>query len=428
MMCGIEELLAQCLKEIEEGDSMEECLARRPERREELEPLLRMVQRMRAAPRVTPSLEFRQSARTRMLNMIESGESTARSRQSDAPRQGGFFPRLGLAVPTMVTIILIALLATTGLGVVRASSRSLPGEPLYGVRLATERIRLALAPTPAGLARAHLASAERRLEDATRLAEANGEKYMETLMSQYMEQVQAANGVLQKQRLRDNRIVPLAEHLEERLTYHQEVLEQVRAHTPPEAQVGIKRAMEASQRAREQAGVFLDKPEGPPAEKMPPRQGPPSHAPVAPGDDPADTEKPTRTGPTARPSPQSEDNNGRTPPGQIQRPQQSGQTTTPQPLGQTATPRRRVQTGAPPGPASPTMKHEEEASPVEQASPTREAEATGKMEPTTQSVPREMPQGSEQKAPITATVPTGELPPFQGPGPPGPVDGRGSEP
>ena len=70
-MCSIEELLAQYLKEMEKGHSVEECLARHPGRCEELAPLLRIAQRIRSLPEVSPSAAFRQDARTHILSMIK---------------------------------------------------------------------------------------------------------------------------------------------------------------------------------------------------------------------------------------------------------------------------------------------------------------------------------------------------------------------
>ncbi|MGM0401736.1 MAG: DUF5667 domain-containing protein [Chloroflexota bacterium] len=436
-MSGIEELLAQCLKEIEEGSSVEECLARHPERREELEPLLHTAQRMRGAPRVEPSPTFRQHARTRLMNVIEPRTSAAGSRQSSSPRQRGVFQRLGLATPTMVIVMVIVLLATTGLGVVHASSRSLPGDPLYEVKLATERIRLTLSPTQAGVARAHLAAAERRLEEANRLAEANGEKYMETLMHQYVEQVQAANEALQNRRLRDDQVAPLAEHFGTRLTHHQEILTQVREHTPEEAYLGIDQAIKASQKAREQAAGSTDKPE------RPRPQGPPSHAPAGPKGDPPDTEGSSRPRPMVSPSPRAEESDGGTPSGHTQTPRQPEQTMTPQGSGQTMTPQGSGQTVTPPAPdASENGAPREEAKPTEHSGSPKDSAPAGP-EPTEQptftkapvpteesklrgpSEPTESAGLSEEALPTNTVPPTEKPQSSQDPGSPEPPSGPG---
>lgn len=396
-MSDIEELLAQCLKEIEEGSSVEECLARHPDCREELAPLLRTAQRMRAAPRVSPPPTFRRHARTRLLNTIEAQISAARPQPSVPPRQRGLLRRLGLTMPAMVTIMVIVLLVTAGLGVVHASSRSLPGDPLYEVKLAIERIRLTLSPTQAGVARAHLAVAERRLEEAARLSETDGEEEIEILMVQYMEQVRAANEVLQARRLRDDQVAPLAEHLQDRLTHHQEVLEQVRARVPEEAQVGIDQAWEASQKAREQVDMFLDKPGGPPPER-PPHQGPPSHAPGVPqDDDPSSMESPPEPRPTVSPSPQTEESDGEIYPGHARTPQRPGRLITPQRPEQTATP--------PAADSSENGASKKEKEPIRHPRPSKDDTDPAEPAPTAQPTSTKVPASAEESKPTISPEP-----------------------
>lgn len=413
-MTNIEELLAQCLKEIEEGDSVEECLARHPERREELAPLLRAAQRMRAAPKVSPSHAFRQSARTRMLNMLEAKKSAAEPHHDEAPGRTGIFQRLGLAVPTMVTVVLILLLVTTGLGVVHASSRSLPGDPLYEVKLAVEQIRLTLSLTQAGDIEARLASAERRLEEAVHLAEANGEREMEAVMTRYTNEIEAASEALEDQRLSEDQATSLARRLQNRLEYHQGVLKRVQAQVPKEAQSAIERAMNASNRAQERASGVTDKPKGPPRQ-----------VPAKPEDRPQDAAEPPRATPTASPSPRSDGGDGGTPAGhtrtpqsaeQSMTPQSPGWTRTPQPPGRTQTPHRSgpAKRGKPPGELEPTEGSvpTKAPDPTEHPAPTEEMESpdTADTPGPTQDSERPEPGPMERLEPTDVSTPE----PFQG--------------
>ncbi len=83
-MVTLEDLLAQCLDDLAKGSSVEECLARYPQWRDELKPPLLTPQRVHTAPRVVPSPAFRQVARPRMLNLLPAGCSVP-SNQKAAP-------------------------------------------------------------------------------------------------------------------------------------------------------------------------------------------------------------------------------------------------------------------------------------------------------------------------------------------------------
>ena len=65
------QILTECIAAIEEGRlTVDECLAKYGEYRDELEPLLMVVAEMSALPAVLPSLEFREAAAMRLMEKI----------------------------------------------------------------------------------------------------------------------------------------------------------------------------------------------------------------------------------------------------------------------------------------------------------------------------------------------------------------------
>lgn len=77
--------------------------------------------------------------------------------------------------PILVRAALILLLAFGSIGgTVAVSADSLPGSPVYGVKLAVERARLSLSADPVAEADLHLAYAENRVEEMARVVGQGG--------------------------------------------------------------------------------------------------------------------------------------------------------------------------------------------------------------------------------------------------------------
>ena len=264
-MARLEDLLAQCLDDMEEGSSVEECLARYPQWRDELEPLLLTAHRIRSAPEVAPSAAFRQVARTRMLNLIQAGAPAERRRQ--AVVKGGLLRRAwplrrawsmarGLSVPVLASFLLVISMVIGG-GVVYASGDSLPGDFLYPLKLTTEQVRLVLSPSETGDAQLHLSFAGERVREAAKLAERGEGEHLEASMSRYVGEMEAASEIFQKQAERGGDITPLALLLQENLAHHQMALARLRERVPKEARPVIQRAVVASTGAQKRVVVTM---------------------------------------------------------------------------------------------------------------------------------------------------------------------------
>jgi len=146
----LQNAFAACLDDIEQkGTSLEDCLARFPDLRDELEPTLRTILDIRAVPAWEVSPEFKATARQRIVRRIRARESDP----SVSGRPGVFNPfawvgRLIGGTPVAVrvmAVVLAGLLVVTG-GTAIATSDMPPDSPLHQLRLATENLELLLKP------------------------------------------------------------------------------------------------------------------------------------------------------------------------------------------------------------------------------------------------------------------------------------------
>ncbi len=155
-------ILEECLERVLfKGETIEQCLAGYPRDAGELEPLLRAALAAREAAAIKPSPEFRERAGHRFQEALREMEPEKKSR--------GFFsgqPRWA----TVVMVVIVLLLA--GSGTVAAAGRSLPGEPLYQVKLVAEAVQLKLTLSDQGKEELYVKLADRRVAEIIKMAEA----------------------------------------------------------------------------------------------------------------------------------------------------------------------------------------------------------------------------------------------------------------
>jgi hypothetical protein len=137
----LDDIFDECYERIRSGESLESCLRSYPQYRSQLDPLLRTTFDIgRRASYIQPRPEFRHWARVR----IESVQQYPRRTEKAETRLSSAWLRHGWALVVTAGIIVIL---TTG-STMAASSQSLPGEPLYPVKLATEQVQRTLTVTP----------------------------------------------------------------------------------------------------------------------------------------------------------------------------------------------------------------------------------------------------------------------------------------
>jgi hypothetical protein len=132
------QVLAQCLDAIDRGDAtLQECLARYPQHREELMPILRMAAMLHDDPSAGPRPLFRRTARQRLLAKLPP-RTPARLGVGRWPFWQTF-PRRAIAWAA-IAVALVVILSSSG--IVYAGARTLPGDTLYPVKTTVEEARL----------------------------------------------------------------------------------------------------------------------------------------------------------------------------------------------------------------------------------------------------------------------------------------------
>jgi hypothetical protein len=162
---------------MDDKHNLQDVLRRYPAERDELIALLRLSVDLGGleAPAADPA--FRLRARNRMLAAAAHRRQARRWNPLVAlPR-----PIVRMAYAGALAVALVA----AGVTVAAASSNSLPGDPLYGVKLGVERAQLATTFDSAAKARLELQIADVRLAEAQRLFAAGRVKDGVNGMAQY---------------------------------------------------------------------------------------------------------------------------------------------------------------------------------------------------------------------------------------------------
>ena len=159
---GFDNILEECLERIlAGGETVEQCLTRYPEEAAELEPLLRTSLFAKKAAEIKPRPEFRERARYQMRAALQEMAEKRERRFSLFSWQ----PRWA----TVAVAVLVLLLASGG--TVAAAGNSMPDGPLYPVKLATERVRLALTPSTLGKAELYAKLADKRVAEIIKMVD-----------------------------------------------------------------------------------------------------------------------------------------------------------------------------------------------------------------------------------------------------------------
>jgi hypothetical protein len=158
------DIFEECLELVlVKGETVEECLRRYPEHARELKSLLETATATKKATAVQPSPEFRERARQQFYAAL---------RQMPAQKKRAGFswggqPRWA----TVVAVVLAILLVSSG--TVAAASGSMPDQPLYPVKRASEQARLALTFSSLHKAELYARLADRRVLEIVYLASKN---------------------------------------------------------------------------------------------------------------------------------------------------------------------------------------------------------------------------------------------------------------
>jgi hypothetical protein len=222
------QILASCLDAIEQGQSLEECVAWHPDQRLILNELLPVAQTLRSAPATVPSLDFRIDARQRLL-----------ARLPPRRRQRAPWPTNRVTLLRAAILLLLALALTTS--VVTASAQALPNDMLYPVKRTIEQTQLALAADNVHRSELQLAFAAERLKEVERLIDTGREADTAVAVDDFADQMQSVVSTVQAMPDTIERAGLLA-HIVESVKSSNAVLSAAQARLPESAQGAIARA------------------------------------------------------------------------------------------------------------------------------------------------------------------------------------------
>jgi hypothetical protein len=156
-----DDIVDTCVDRILKGDTIEGCLERYPEHASELEPVLRAAVSVAGVRSIRPREEFHKTARARLLSSVEGSLTGRRGLAGLGMRRGW----------VVAVAVILALLLVGGGTVTAASVNSLPGDLLYPVKTAGERVESFFTFGRENKASFHVRIAERRLREIEALAE-----------------------------------------------------------------------------------------------------------------------------------------------------------------------------------------------------------------------------------------------------------------
>lgn len=252
------EILDNCIGLVsEKKETIENCLQRHKKHRAELEPLLLAALRLENEPPATPSSHFKQLARQRLVAAAKAKQASPASSFSLLFKKkwpAGVVRRLAYQVAAAaLALVLLGGTAT-------ASAQSLPGSPLYPLKLAGENARLALIWNKEAQAEFKLEMGERRFGEAERLIHKREYRRADWALSEAFKHSEEAEKLAEE--LPAKKKAAILAKLIQISQRQQGVLEKVFGQVPTQAKSAIARALEASRRGLEKASSALQKTSG----------------------------------------------------------------------------------------------------------------------------------------------------------------------
>ena len=186
-----DDILDECFERILSGElDIAGCVERYPQHADMLTELLETALALRG-PQIAPSPAAALHGEQLLLRAVRAKQAhsaarSLRTRIGDRLR----LPRIGVRLAAASAAIFVVLLV--GVGAVATSGDALPGECLYWVKQTTEQARLAITFSEPAKARLHLALAERRVEELSRLTVRGDTEFMPSLTDDLRRHLQKA--------------------------------------------------------------------------------------------------------------------------------------------------------------------------------------------------------------------------------------------
>ena len=205
---------------------------------------------MRALPPVVPDPAFRAVAAARMQKLIQARQAAAVAQPAPtlapAPRRQPMWQSLAWRLAAVLVV-----LSLLGGGVALASADSLPDQPLYGLKLAAERLQVSLAPAEEKRFEILLQQADRRLAEATAMVLAGKYERAFGAMVAYDLILRDMARTVTQASARGKDIAPLVLNFQQHITRQQAALQLVCTKVPPRARPAMQRIINAAMAAQD---------------------------------------------------------------------------------------------------------------------------------------------------------------------------------
>ncbi len=239
MATKFEDILDECLDRVLKGEDIERCLQDYPQAAGELEPLLRTALVTATSLRFAPQPEFKAQVKRHLLAKVPALK----------PKKRGV-PLLRWSPGWALAVSLVLALLLAGGGTVVASASSLPDQPLYPVKLATERVQLAFARSAVTQARLEAKFADRRISELSQMAEkgkvGKADEAAERLAEHLERMGRIAEAQALRKKLKGREMAELRDLLARYAARHPAELQRVLPRVPPRARPIILHALRMS--------------------------------------------------------------------------------------------------------------------------------------------------------------------------------------
>lgn len=245
-MKNLDLILDRCIDDLARGATVGECLERYPELREELEPLLETAASLHGLPRPEPSGSAMRTVLVRAGAALAVQEGAGEAEQTRAPSRGQVlrFPLRRPVLRIAAGLAAVVILAVLG----GASADTVPGDLLYPLKLAREKVTFGLTVKPDHRAELRLTFADRRLEELVKMADSEG-KIDPELVRRLLEE--GALALQDARPLPEDRLEIFLKKLEHFTQYQKTVLEQISPRVPDSQRPVIREAIDmCGERAR----------------------------------------------------------------------------------------------------------------------------------------------------------------------------------
>jgi hypothetical protein len=244
------EILQSCLEAIQRGDeTVGSILARYPEFEGELRPQLEAAHWLiQSKESFNPRPEFVSASRRRLMAQIRQGKGVA------APPPLSLWERIlhldqpRLAFQFAMAMLVLFFLIFGSSRAVLAAQYAIPGDALYGVKIAQERFQVLISITDAGDARLHTRFAQRRLLEIQELILENRFEYITDTVEAYQTQVNRAIRALERVAEQNPSVaLEIATQMQEALEGQTAVLALLSETVPGDAGISVQRALDISE-------------------------------------------------------------------------------------------------------------------------------------------------------------------------------------